>query len=94
MTLLRLPGPVAQVFEERLRETLPDQADKVMNRLERAGGRTRAGFGTRMQGTDRAWDVTRGLFELWTRKLGYETPPDRPPTPFRRPGQGQQLRLL
>ena len=35
---LRLPGPVKQVFEERLRAAMPMRADKILNRIRDARG--------------------------------------------------------
>ena len=97
MALLRLPGSVAPVFEERLRHVLPDRADTILARLRRARGGTlyRSEFGTRMEGQDESWAATHSLFDLWCRRLGFESTPGTPqPSPFRRPGQGVQLTLL
>ena len=38
MTLLRLPGPVKDVFEERLRAALPLRADRVLRRIRETRG--------------------------------------------------------
>ena len=94
MTLLRLPGSGATFFEQRLRECLPEQAEKVMNRLNSAAGVTRAGFGQRLKGRGESWNTIHALFELWKRKLGYDSPRPWPPSSFRRPGQGEQLALF
>ena len=55
IVLLRLPGPVATVFEERLRDALPLRADKVMRRIrETRGGKLYdSRFGVRRQGRGR-----------------------------------------
>ncbi len=99
MILLRLPGAVAQVFEARLREALPDRADAVMAKIRRMrGGRTNEShFGERMRGRDDdpAWDIVRQLFDVWHQKLGFGEgfrAPD--PSPFRRPDDGPQLGLF
>lgn len=95
--LVRLPGAAAGVFEERLREALPLRADAVMARLVRArgGDLNDTRFFTRMRGQGEAMASTLNLFDLWKRKLGYASPPPPPdPSPFRRPGQGQQLSLF
>ena len=36
--LLRLPGAVKQVFEERVREALPLAADKILHRIRETRG--------------------------------------------------------
>jgi DNA repair photolyase len=50
--LLRLPGPVRLVFEERLRATLPLRAERVLHRVRatRAGALNDSRFGRRMRG--------------------------------------------
>ena len=52
MVLLRLPGPVKDVFEERLRAALPLRADKVLRRIKetRGGKMYDARFGVRGHG--------------------------------------------
>ena len=93
---LRLPGAVAQVFEARLREVLPDRADRVLNgvRRMRGGKLNDPAFGDRMRGTGPEWEATEALFRVWYTRLGYERPgPFASPSPFRRPGDGRQLGL-
>lgn len=96
-SLVRLSPSVAAVFEARLREALPDRADRVMAALHRArsgalGGR---GLGDRMRGDDKAWEATERLFRLQAERLGYGPPPPLPsPSPFRRPHKGPQLGLF
>jgi DNA repair photolyase len=72
ITLLRLPGPVAEVFEERLREALPLRADKVMRRIrETRGGKTNdARFGVRGRGEGVYAEAIQGLFEATAKRLG------------------------
>lgn len=87
--LVRLPGSVADVFESRLRHTLPGRAEAVMDRIRRArGGQLGGGgFGERMHGQDAAWQVVRRQFELERKRLGLadRPPPFAEPSPFRRP---------
>jgi DNA repair photolyase len=73
--LLRLPAEVAPVFEERLRATHPDRADKVLNALrEMRGGKLNlAGFGERMRGAGPRYDAIAQLFALQCRRLGLAT---------------------
>jgi DNA repair photolyase len=95
--LVRLPGAVREVFSERLRAALPMVADKVHHQIEqcRGGAATDARFGERMRGTGERWRIISDLFESTRRRLGYEEPPPVPdPSPFRRPGEAEQLSLL
>ncbi len=74
MTLLRLPGSVRQVFVERLRETLPTHANKVLGALkEMRGGRMNdPSFGARMRGQGQRWEAVANLFRQQARRLGFE----------------------
>ena len=95
--LVRLTDPVAQVFEERLREGLPERADAVLARIRRARGGelSDARFGSRMTGHGEAWATTQRLFEIQRSRLGYGDPPPVPaPSPFRRPGEARQVALF
>src|SRR6266850_2472155 len=95
---LRLPGSVKQVFEQRLRETLPLRADRVLNRVREArGGKLYdSRFGIRGRGDGQYADATRALFDATVKRLGMnegfqaEVREDT----FRRPGRGRQLPLL
>ncbi len=71
---LRLPGSVARVFEERLRQALPARADKVLaaQRELRRGRLDDTRFGHRMTGAGPRWQLVRDLYELHRRRLGYE----------------------
>lgn len=88
MILVRLPGPVAMVFEERLREKLPARADRVMARIAetRGGKKNDPRFGARMRGQGEYAELLRALFERTCARLGYEPHrPRSPSSPFRRP---------
>jgi DNA repair photolyase len=99
---LRLPGPVAGVFEERLRSALPLRAEKVLARVREArkGKLHDARFGTRLSGEGPYARTVRALFDAETKRLGLDTDfPFRPAAPtFRRPPRapaaGDQLRLF
>lgn len=96
LMLVRLPGAVAPVFEERLREALPTRAEGVMARLRRAreGKLNNPGFGERFGGTGEEWGATEQLFAVWKKKLGYGEGRQEGNSPFRRPPKaGDQLRL-
>ena len=92
--LLRLPGPVATVFEERMRERFPLRAQKIMNQLNlcRDGNLQESRFGHRMRGQGQRWKIIESLFDTYHRKLGYSSCPDVPkPSPFERPGSQMTL---
>jgi len=73
MNMLRLPGSVAPYFEQRLREKLPTKADRVLNRIRDArGGRLNSSaFGERMRGKGQYWEAQRKLFEVYSKRLGF-----------------------
>ena len=73
--LLRLPGAVKEVFEERLRATLPLRAERVLRRVKetRSGKMYDARFGTRGTGEGPYAESIAALFTQTTRKLGLET---------------------
>jgi DNA repair photolyase len=96
---LRLPGPVAGVFEERLRRALPLRADKILARVREArGGKLNdPRFATRLSGEGPYARATRALFDAETKRLGLDSDfPGAPPADtFRRPPRpGHQLRLF
>ncbi|MCA9696061.1 MAG: radical SAM protein, partial [Myxococcales bacterium] len=57
MIMLRLPGSVRPVFEERLQTLVPLRAGKVLHAVEdvRGGRRNDARFGERMRGQGPRW---------------------------------------
>lgn len=70
--LVRLPGNVVPVFEERLRGALPARADKVLARIKeaRAGKMYDARFGDRMRGGGVFAETVAALFERTCERLG------------------------
>ena len=70
--LLRLPGPVAQVFEERLRVSMPLAADRILHRIRetRGGALNDPRFGVRGRGEGPYAATIRALFETTARRLG------------------------
>jgi DNA repair photolyase len=72
MILLRLPGSVKEVFEERLRERMPLAADRILARTrEVRGGRLNdPRFGSRMSGEGEYASAIHQLFEQTARRLG------------------------
>ena len=110
MVMLRLPGPVKQVFEERLRAALPLSVEKVLARTrETRGGKLNdPRFGSRMTGEGVYADAIKKLFETTAERLGLKigngasgapsslrARDDDEPTTFRRPlAKGPQLELF
>jgi DNA repair photolyase len=103
--LLRLPGPVAQVFEERLRAALPLRAERVLRRIrETRGGKLNdARFGVRGRGEGVYAETIRGLFEAAVKKFGFGQPfgetgmigrREEPTTTFERPPRAGQMKLF
>jgi len=73
INMLRLPGSVAPYFEQRLRENLPTKADRVLNRIRDArGGKLNSSvFGERMRGKGEYWSAQEKLFEVYSKRLGF-----------------------
>lgn len=73
INMLRLPGNVAPYFEKRLREKLPTKADRVLNRIRDArGGKLNSSvFGERMRGQGQYWEAQHKLFEVYSKRLGF-----------------------
>lgn len=84
---VRLPGSVAQVFEERLRRDFPLQAEKVLGRIRdiRSGKLNDSHFGTRMRGSGAYAETVRATFQATCRRLGYEPLAPANEHSFRRP---------
>lgn len=63
---LRLAGSVRPVFLERLRQSMPDRADRIIHRIKdiRGGKLNDPNFGSRMSGTGPYWDSIKTLFEI------------------------------
>jgi DNA repair photolyase len=94
---LRLPGSVAQVFEERIRAALPLRAERILSRVREArGGKLYdARFGIRGLGQGNYAEAARALFENTARRLGLNQDfHGSAADSFRRPGRGRQLPLL
>lgn len=86
--LLRLPGPVKHVFEDRLRAALPLRADRILGRIRetRGGKMYDASFGSRGTGEGPYAEAIARLFDRTARRLGYESDRGEPsPTTFERP---------
>ena len=96
--LLRLPGVVKEVFEDRLRVSLPLVADKVMHRVRETRGGEKlydSRFHVRGRGVGVYAQTIAALFDTTVKRLGFneDDEPD-PPSRFRRPAKGGQLSLF
>jgi len=93
--LLRLPGAVKDVFQERIRQNLPLRAEKVLRRMREAhGGKLYdSTYGARQTGGGQYAEMIGALFERTARRYGlvhdemnrYDTP-----ATFRRPEKSGQ----
>jgi DNA repair photolyase len=95
MSLVRLPGSVLPVFEQRLHEAVPLRAAKVLHGIEdmRAGKRNDARFGSRMRGQGPRWAAIEAMFEAHRRRLGFVDSMElgEPRSTFRRPRAQREL---
>ncbi|MFL5320132.1 MAG: PA0069 family radical SAM protein [Myxococcaceae bacterium] len=92
IVMLRLPGSVKSVFEERIRSALPLQAERILHRVRetRGGALYDSRFGIRGRGEGLYADTIHSLFEITSKKLGMnsECPgDDRFTTTFARPAK-------
>lgn len=88
MTLLRLPGEVNEVFEERIRQAYPLRADRILSGIEdaRQGQRNNSTFGHRMRGSGARWETISQVFKTHCARLGLNATQERlSETTFRRP---------
>ncbi len=88
-TLLRLPGSVKAVFFHRLKEALPLQSAKIEHRIRevREGRLSDSRFGHRHHGEGTYWRTIEQVWNVWTRRLGFDRDDDGTPrsSTFRRP---------
>jgi DNA repair photolyase len=93
--LLRLPGAVADLFDDWLRRHFPDRREKVLNRVRalRGGELNDARFGYRMRGEGVFAEQIKALFDTARRRHGLDRRShDLSVAHFRRPGE--QLALF
>jgi DNA repair photolyase len=97
MTPLRLPAEVLPVFRERIRDGLPPERVRKIERavVELRGGKmNESQFGARFTGHGERWKAIEAMFELHARRLGFDPAPGHDAaSPFRRPA-GPQLTLF
>lgn len=100
--LLRLPGPVKAVFEERVRKEFPLRADKILHRVRetRGGDLYDPRWGKRQIGEGQYAELMARVFEAAARKHGLwerraHDGSHEPATTFVRPAKrGPQLTLF
>jgi DNA repair photolyase len=99
--LLRLPGAVKQVFEERVRVALPLAADKILHRIRETRGGEKlydARFHTRGRGEGPYAETLATMFDTTVARLGLNGRADdydAAPSTFRRPEKkSNQLSLF
>ena len=93
-TLLRLSGPVEDVFLERIGQAFPDRLAKITHRIQevRGGAMTDSAFFSRHHGSGSYWAMIERLFEVAKRKAGFSTLDDEAvPRTFRRPRMDQTV---
>jgi DNA repair photolyase len=78
-TMVRLNGPVGEVFTDWIHKTLPDRADKVLSQIAEShgGSLSDSRYGTRMRGEGPQAEAIRDLFRMTKTRLfeGRESPP-------------------
>ncbi|MGO9835123.1 MAG: PA0069 family radical SAM protein [Polyangiaceae bacterium] len=88
-SLLRLPGAVKEVFEDRLRAALPMRADRVLRRIRetRGGKMNDSRFGVRGKGEGVYAEAIAALFAQTAQRLGLAIRSERgePGSTFVRP---------
>lgn len=87
MMPVRLPGSVAEVFEKRLRESLPLRADRILSHIrEMRGGKLNdSRFGSRQQGEGKYVEAIHQTFQATAKRLGYTNLPEPRQDTFQRP---------
>lgn len=94
---LRLPGAVAEIFQQWLQDHFPDRKERVLNRIReiRGGKLNDARFGSRMRGQGEYWQQMRSMFTTVRRREGLDAERLTLSTEaFRRPDPTGQLGLF
>lgn len=97
--LLRLPGAVKQVFEDRVRAAMPLAADKILHRIRETRGGDKLydpRFGVRGRGEGVYAQTIAALFDTTVKRLGFNDRNEEREfvSKFRRPAKGGQLSLF
>lgn len=96
-TVVRLNGQVEAIFEDWLRKTFPDRADKVWHSIQECHGGSvhDSVYGRRIKGSGQQADLIKQVFTLHCRKNKLNlTKMHWDCSLFARPGQGRQLELF
>ncbi len=91
-TVVRLNGKIGEIFENWIRQALPDKADRVLSQIKNAhGGKLNdSRFGTRMRGEGKFIESLSNMFQLAKKKyFEGRTMPPMDISLFRRPLSGQ-----
>jgi len=99
MIVVRLPGSVKEVFEQRIRDAMPLRAERILARTRevRGGKLNDPRFGKRQTGEGQYAETIAQLFDRTARRLGLardRSTPTEVPSTFRRPGEVKQLDLF
>ncbi len=91
-TVVRLNGKIGEVFENWIRQALPDKADRVLSQIKAAHGGTLndSRYGTRMRGEGKFIESLHTMFRIAKKKyFDGKIVPKLDVTSFKRPGNGQ-----
>ncbi len=94
---VRLPGAVAQVFSERVRQAFPGRAEKILARIRemRDGRLNEPAFHARFAGKGTYASTIDAVFLATCKRLGFAAAPEPRLGTFTRPtDRGGQLRLF
>ncbi|WP_455242227.1 PA0069 family radical SAM protein [Petrachloros mirabilis] len=87
-SLVRLPGPVEEVFLEQVGRAFPERIAKITHRISevRGGKLTDNEFFSRHRGKGHYWEMIERLYEMAARKAGFgPCDAEAVPSTFRRP---------
>lgn len=96
-TIVRLNGQIESIFEDWLRKTFPDRANKVWHSIQQCHGGSvnDSEFGRRMRGEGHQASLIRQTFKLHCRLNGLNASKNELDcSQFSRPGHGKQLDLF
>jgi DNA repair photolyase len=91
-TVVRLNGKIGEVFENWIRQALPDKAERVLSQIKQAhGGKLNdSRFGTRMRGEGKFVESLHQMFVMAKNKYFHgKNLPEVDLLKFKRPGNGQ-----
>lgn len=95
-TIIRLPYAVKDLFTKWLEQHYPNKKEKVLNRIRsiRDGKLNKSEFGERFHGKGAFADQIRSLFNIHTKRLGFNEEQLSLNKQDFRPGTGTQLKLF